>query len=199
MGMNDFAPFTKKYGCFIVRNITPDQKKTIKIFNYPINYMQTRDLLQIPGIGEADLRASLLKGELRHKLLAKDIVIECSDIDLLQFNIDQKLFLLAAGVTDGLVISDNNLSFLKLENIILNGAIDDVNTIFTIPSGFFVQNIIHQIVVYLNGVRQLLSQDYLVAESGGPGTGFDTVILFRAPETSPLPIDIITADYFVKQ
>lgn len=199
MGMNDFAPFTKKYGCFVVRNVTPDQKKTIKIFNYPINYMQTRDLLQIPGVGEADIRASLLKGELRHKILAADIVVECSDIDLLQFNLGQKAFLQAAGIVNGLVINDDNLAFLKLENIVLNGVIDNVNTIFTIPSGFFIQNTIHQIVVYLNGVRQILSQDFLVAESGGPGTGFDTVILFIAPATTPLPIDIITADYFIKQ
>src|SRR5690349_13679833 len=105
MGMNDFAPFTKKYGCFIVRNTTTERPKTIKIFNYPINYQQTRDLLQIPGVGEADIRASLLKGELRHKILAGDIVVECSDIDLLQFNLGQKAFLQAAGVVHGLDVS----------------------------------------------------------------------------------------------
>lgn len=110
MGMNDFAPFLKKYGCFVVRNVTPDRKKTIKIFQYPINYMQTRDLLQIPGVGEADIRASLLKGELRHKILANDIVVECSDIDLLQFNLDQRAFLRAAGVINGLDIGGGILT-----------------------------------------------------------------------------------------
>lgn len=102
MGMNDFAPYLKLNGCFIVRNITPDRRKTIKIFNYPINFNTTRDLLQIPGVSESDIRASLLKGELNHKIRAKDILIECSDIELIQFNIVQKEFLQNAGVTIGL-------------------------------------------------------------------------------------------------
>jgi hypothetical protein len=106
MGMNDFAPFTKKYGCFIVRNITSAPQKTIKIFNYPINHNQSRDLLQIPGVGESDIRASLLKGTLRNKILSGDIVVECSDIDLLQFNLDQKAFLVKAGIIHGLDVSE---------------------------------------------------------------------------------------------
>lgn len=101
MGMNSFAPFLKINGCFIVQNISP-QVKTIKIFNYPINYGGTRDLLQIPGVAEGDIRASLLKGELQHKLRAKDIIVICSDIDLLQFNAGQKMFLQAAGIVNGL-------------------------------------------------------------------------------------------------
>jgi hypothetical protein len=79
--MDQFAPFLKRNGSFVVRNITPDRQKTIKIFNYPILFNQTRDLLQIPGVSEQDLRASLLKGELRHKILAQDIVVVASDID----------------------------------------------------------------------------------------------------------------------
>lgn len=105
MGMNDFAPDLKINGCFIVRNVTPDRGKTIKIFNYPILFNQTRDLLNIPGVSEADIRASLLKGTLRHKILAQDIVIECSDIDLLQFNQAHKEFLQSAGVVTGLEVS----------------------------------------------------------------------------------------------
>src|SRR5574338_1584724 len=48
-------------------------KKVIFIFHYPINPGETRDLLAIPGVQEADIRASLLKGELRHKFLCGDI------------------------------------------------------------------------------------------------------------------------------
>jgi hypothetical protein len=103
MAMNDFAPYLKMNGCFIVQNVSP-QVKTIKIFNYPINYMGTRDILQIPGVSEADIRASLLKGELNHKIRAKDIFIICSDVDLLQFNDTQKQFLLNAGITNGIDI-----------------------------------------------------------------------------------------------
>lgn len=100
--MNEFAPYLKLNGCFVVRNVTPDRRKTIKIFNYPINFNTTRDLLQIPGVAESDIRASLLKGELNHKIRAGDILIECSDIDLIQFNNAQKIFLQNAGVNIGL-------------------------------------------------------------------------------------------------
>lgn len=105
MPMNSFAPYLNRYQSFVVRNVTTDRQKTIKIFNHSILYNQTRDLLKIPGIGEADIRASLLKGELYHKLLAGDIVIVYSDIDLLQFNDDQKTFLTNSGVTKGLTVT----------------------------------------------------------------------------------------------
>lgn len=101
MGMNDFAPYLNINGIFLVKNIS-QQKKTIKIFNYPILSNQTRDLLKIPGVSESDIRASLLKGELLVKILAKEIVILDSDIDLLQFNEPHKLFLQNAGVVNGL-------------------------------------------------------------------------------------------------
>ena len=104
-GNNDFAPDLPINGCFVVRNITPDRGKTIKIFNYPILFNQTRDLLKIPGVSESDIRASLLKGTLRHKILAQDIVIECSDIDLLQFNDAHKEFLQNAGIVNGLEVT----------------------------------------------------------------------------------------------
>lgn len=104
MGMNDFAPYLKINGCFIVYNTSP-QVKTIKIFNYPINYNTTRDLLAIPGVAEDDIRASLLKGELQHKIRAHDITVVCSDVDLLQFNTAQKAFLQAAGITNGLDVT----------------------------------------------------------------------------------------------
>lgn len=199
MGMNEFAPYFKKYGCFIVRNVTPDRQKTIKIFNYPINFNTTRDLLQIPGVGEADIRASLLKGELRHKILAQDIVIECSDIDLLQFNLSNKQFLKSAGIIQGLEIGASNMDTYKYTDVQLVGAVDNVNTIFTIPSGVFIQNADYKITVYINGIKQLYLDDYTIAESGGPGTGYNTVILTTAPTTTPAPADVITANYYVNQ
>jgi hypothetical protein len=179
-----FAPYLKKYGCFIVRNITPDRKKTIKIFNYPIPYLQTRDILQIPGVAEADIRASLLKGELRHKILAKDIYVECSDIDLLQFNDDQKAFLQNAGIVKGLEVSGGSVTipFLFKQNVHLTGAIDGSNRIFYVPSpdkfinGVFQGNTF-KIQVFHNGREIYEGTDYMVSESGGIGTGYDTIII----------------------
>jgi hypothetical protein len=195
--MDEFAPYLKRNGTFVVKNVTPDQNKTIKIFNYPILYNQTRDLLQIPGVAEQDIRASLLKGELRHKILAQDIVVISSDIDLLQFNAAQKQFLQSAGIITGLQVSSSNLDVLRKEDIQLVGTVDNINTVFIIPSGKFLQNSTYKIIVYKNGVKQLYLDDYFIAESGGPGTGYDTVIFSVAPTTVPSPVDVITADYYL--
>jgi hypothetical protein len=47
--------------------------------------------------------------------------------------------------------------------------------------------------VYLNGVRLAILDDYTVVESGGPGTGYDTIIL----EVSPRGNDHLLADYVI--
>ena len=194
--MDIFAPYLKINGCFIVQNISP-QVKTINIFNYPINYLDTRDLLMIPGVAEQDIRASLLKGELNHKIRAQDIVVVCSDIDLLQFNLSQRAFLQSSGIVNGLQVTSTQQNVIRQEDIMLIGAVNNINTIYTIPSGKFIQNSIYKIIVYKNGVKQVLSDDYIIAESGGVGTGFDTVILSIAPTTTPSPVDVITADYYI--
>lgn len=196
-GMNDFAPFLKKNGCFIVRNICKDPKRTIRIFQYPINNGEARDLLQIPGVSESDIRSSLLKGELKQRMDFEEIVVECSDIDLLQFNAFQKAYLQSHGIVNGLDITDDNLAILRKEDIQLLGIVDNSNQIFTIPSGTFIQDATHKIIVYKNGVKQVFTDDYFIAESGGPGTGYDTIILTVPPTTVPAPDDIITADYYI--
>jgi hypothetical protein len=45
--------------------------------------------------------------------------------------------------------------------------------------------------VYYNGQRLLLADDYTLAESGGPGTGYDTIQTVVVPK----PGDKIWADY----
>lgn len=111
---SQFAYAPKYNTFFIVRNTSGNStsspyQKTVKIFNYPILYGQTRDILQIPGIQEADIRASLLKGELRHKLLNGDITMVYSDIDLLQFNDQQRTFLTTMGITEGVSVGFDEL------------------------------------------------------------------------------------------
>jgi hypothetical protein len=79
-------------------------------------------------------------------------------------------------------------------NIDLVGAKDGVNTVFTTPEEFLqAGNIV--IRLYLNGDRLRLGalNDYTVSESGGPGTGFDTVTLAIPLITK----DQLTADYIV--
>lgn len=75
----------------------------------------------------------------------------------------------------------------------LLGAKDLVNSTYTVPFGdTFTHNLpFLTIQVYLNGQRLKLLDDYTVVESGGVGTGHDTVVL----EISPHPDDKVTADY----
>lgn len=54
------------------------------------------------------------------------------------------------------------------------GPIDGTNLVFTTPEKF-VQVVPLVIRVYRNGQRQALGGDYTVSESGGIGTGYDTI------------------------
>lgn len=104
-GLNKFANsiIKENSGTFIVKNRSPDNK-TINIFGVSIPYNRETNLLKIRGVSENEIRTSLLKGELRNKLLSGDIEILSSDIDLLQFNVQQKSFLSGHGVVNGLEI-----------------------------------------------------------------------------------------------
>lgn len=75
----------------------------------------------------------------------------------------------------------------------LSGPKDGANVLFTVPTGDkFTHNLpFFSVKVYWNGVRLTLLDDYLVAESGGYGTGYDTVVL----EVPPLPWDHLLVDY----
>ncbi len=88
---------------FVVKNTAPNRKR-IKVFTYPINNGETRDLLMIPGISEADIRHSLLKGELLIKIRYGELIVVDSNIDLLQFDAPHKAFLQSAGITEGLEV-----------------------------------------------------------------------------------------------
>ncbi len=111
---SQFAYSLKYNTHFVVKNTSggnPNSpyKKTVKIFNYPILWNDTRDILQIPGIQEADIRASLLKGEIRHKFLCGDIELVSSNIDLLQFSGKQRKFLQQFGFTEGVSVGFDEL------------------------------------------------------------------------------------------
>jgi len=79
-------------------------------------------------------------------------------------------------------------------NKLLIGPKNGINKTFTTPEDF-VQSGEKVIRIYLNGQRLFegVLNDYTVSESGGPGTGFDTITLAVAP----LGYEIITADYLI--
>jgi hypothetical protein len=192
MGNNSFAPYKSPNTYFIVKNVSPQNKK-ISIFNYPILMNQTRDLLLIPGVGEGDIRDSLLKGELYHKLLFKDIVIEKSSVNLLQFDPNQLQFLVNSGISYGLRADIYNLTYLYQADVELIGTVNGINNIFYLPqTAVYLQNSPFFIIVYWNGVKQNMGDDFYVSESYGPGTGYNIVVLAVPPSFG----DIITADYY---
>jgi hypothetical protein len=80
------------------------------------------------------------------------------------------------------------------EGIPLQGSYDGVNVSFQTPEPFVQTNQMN-IRVYRNGQRLRFGSvfDYTVAESGGPGTGYDTVIVAVPPKSA----DNLIADYRV--
>ena len=75
----------------------------------------------------------------------------------------------------------------------LIGVFDGSNVTFTVPAG---DNFVHtppffSIQVYFNGIRLHNPDDYTVVESGGFGTGYDTVVV----ATAPRPGDHLLVDY----
>ena len=77
----------------------------------------------------------------------------------------------------------------------LLGLINGANTSFTTAADF----INGSESVYFNGVRQTegVGCDYVRSESGGVGTGYDTITFAVAPRSRPgaKPDDSITIDY----
>lgn len=71
----------------------------------------------------------------------------------------------------------------------LLGAIDGLNTSFTTPDDFEPSTL----AVFYNGQRlkEGALDDYIVSESGGAGTGFDTIITTIAPKIG----DRLLSDY----
>lgn len=172
---------------FVVKNVAPFGKR-IRIFNYPIVNGGTRDLLSIPEISEATIRHSLLKGELVNKFRCGELKVIESDIDLLQFNDEHKSFLQSIGISNGLEVTGTGgiteIPFIFKQDIELLGVQDGSNRTFTTPDDFiegaFGSNEFH-IRVRFNGRILINDDEYLLMESGGTGTGFDTIVFVGSP------------------
>jgi hypothetical protein len=75
----------------------------------------------------------------------------------------------------------------------LLGSVDGVNTVFTTPDKFTHDGVSDE-MVYLRGLRLRsgAGNDYTVSESGGAGTGYDTITFASAPRSG----DNLFIDYF---
>lgn len=83
------------------------------------------------------------------------------------------------------------LSRFKVE-VPLLGTKDHVNLLFTTPDKFLPTTL----CVYFNGMRMKkgIGNDYVVSESGGPGSGYDTITLLDAG-LAPYLVEQLFADY----
>ncbi len=75
----------------------------------------------------------------------------------------------------------------------LLGTIDGVNTVFSTPRNFL-RTADFEEAVYLRGLRRCEGPgaDYVASESGGPGTGYDTITFLNPPRVG----DTIIIDYY---
>lgn len=79
-------------------------------------------------------------------------------------------------------------------NVAPSGTVNGINTVFTTPEDF-VHDGTQDEQVYLRGLRRCegAGNDYVASESGGVGTGYDTITFATAPKTG----DLILIDYHV--
>lgn len=98
---NTFASGSSQNTSFIIKNTAPGPKK-LTVMGQPIQPGQSIDLMKVPGIGEAEIRASLVKGELQKRLASGYLTVVFSDIDLTQYNSSQQVFLKDHGVNQGI-------------------------------------------------------------------------------------------------
>ena len=79
----------------------------------------------------------------------------------------------------------------------LSAQVDGLTNVFTTTNKFIHQVGGDTISVYLNGVRQRfgVTNDYVVSESGGSGTGFDTLTLALVPRDGVSKPDVLLVDY----
>jgi len=187
---------------FKIKNVASGGKR-IRVFKYPLVNGGIRDLMDIPYVSEADIRHSLLKGELFIKIICKEIIVVDSNIDLLQFDPCHKKFLEDAGIEVGLEVETDVLSelpYLWKQEAQLIGAKNNANRSFMVPfgdkflEGNFEDNDFH-IIIQHNGRRLIQNCDFIILESGGVGTGYDIVQFISFV---PNPRSEIIADYVIE-
>ena len=190
---------------FKVMNIAPGNKR-IRLFKYPIVNGGVRDLMAIPYVSEADIRHSLLKGELYIKIICKEAIVVDSNINLITFDECHKQFLMDAGITEGLeaigdgyTSVDTDVPYLWKQGVALVGATNGANKTFMTPGDTFLNGTFEDneftIEVFHNGRRLIKNLDFIAQESGGVGTGYDTITMISFV---PSPRSRIVANYVVE-
>jgi len=187
---------------FVVKNIAG--RKIVRVFGVNIPPDGYYDLMNIPVVSEADIRHALLKGDLYKKIMTKEIIVIESNIDLIQFDECQKEFLENAGITIGLSAGTDGYAttdYIFRQNVPLIGVINGSNRIFTIlPTEKFLNGNFNgnefRIIIDHNGRRLIQNIDYLISESSGLGTGYDTI---RLISFTPKGKSKLISDYVIER
>lgn len=83
----------------------------------------------------------------------------------------------------------------RIRGEVLTGAVNGINAVFTTSNDFEPGSE----AVYFNGLREFegAGNDYIRSESGGIGTGYDTITFADIPRSRPgsKPDDRVTIDY----
>lgn len=184
------------YGSFVVKNTT-SPPKTICVFNQKIPFNTTKNLLEIPGVGEEDIRISLLKGQILNKILSGDIVIVSSDVNALNFNVNHRSFLLDSNLTVGTQIDSSILPYTAKRDITMVGPIDGYNAKFYCSIGdHFVVDGSYVVIIHWNGIRQIMNSDFYVdvlSRSSTVSNAYSAIYMAIPPS----PGDILVADYYI--
>ena len=98
VGYNTFFPKIED-SKFVIKNVT---NKTIKIFGFKIAQNRSIDLMSLSYISEADIKHSLLKGDLQNKINLGEIEVTESNINLVQYNTNFIRYMQSAGLSTGL-------------------------------------------------------------------------------------------------
>jgi hypothetical protein len=116
--MNTFADGMPIGVSFIVKNITTAPEKTIKIFQVQLWPGKSIDLMKLPGIGENDIRESLLKGDLGQKIKNGLLEIVSSSVVITDAEPTFTGFLATAGLHENVVNNTTSSSTEGGGNII---------------------------------------------------------------------------------
>lgn len=163
--MNNFADGISLTN-FTIKNVS---SKRINIFGRVITPGSSVNILNMPGIYEADIKTSLSKGVLYRKLIANEIIIVSTDLDLSTLNPSLYAILSAKGIpVSSLLSGSSSGSGLNAANITALKALS--TTLVQDGSECFIDSI-KQHFVWIVGDTTTTDNITVVDSTATPGLG----------------------------
>jgi hypothetical protein len=192
--MNEFAPGLPMGVSFIVKNITSSPGRIIKAFQTQIYPGQSLDVMKIPGVGEDDLRESLLKGDLGNKIKNGQLQVVSTTIVITDSDPTFVAFLQAAGFNANIV---NNTTGGGGGSAILTSTTRNPPTQGGLPINLSTGGVF--VLVTCPPIAVAAGQKLIVwysSEWQTQGAGIDDVSWFIAIDGADPGTDIVTANSY---